>query len=1279
MRQLPPRPHAHHMPSDPELCTACGSRLVSAPDEDAARTLCDACSRQQTIVRSVPTGDSEESTLVRPRRSGSPQTVTRSQPPSDPDATVDYPRAAGETRHTGFVTDGGVAGGDESDKFVGRFQIRSVLGRGAFGVVYRAFDPLLDREVALKCPLFSQEATDMQERFVREAKAAAKLRHPNIVGLFETGQTRTGPYIATEFVDGTPLSHVIKTRDVEIRTAVDWVQQIASGLHYAHEQGIVHRDVKPANMMVNSDGVPQIMDFGLAKQEGDSVARMTLEGTILGTPAYMAPEQARGELGRVGPHSDQYSVGVVLYELLSGRTPYVGDAWSIMSQAGNVNAQPPAPRTLKAEVPPDLEACCLKAMSKESSDRYATLEDFADDLEAWLDGRPLEARPLGPIERLSRWCKRNRGVAALTFSLASLLLIAAIVGPVLAFQFQHLAADNRKQAEDAENARSREAASRLAAERLLVDSLTESGLTAAENGEFTSPLVWFANAAVRSKNLPDREKYNRTRFLSWLATVALPFQAWSAPGDQPRELHWHPSGSHLMTVSIDQELEIRDAETGRIIDSPVTGKVSSACWNATGDLLAIASGDRVSVYRFATGEVIDQWADADHPVVSCRFAGDDGLVIGRDSYARVRNVASKRFLTKPVQHDAKIRAVVLSPGKRRLATHAENKLRVFDVETGDLVYGPVEAESDFNIDCPPSFISDDRIVATCNRQKMVWCYDVGKKAEVWQHPIERAFAVRVSPDRTCVAVADGRLAVIRNARSGDQIGEPIEHKNLVVDVAFNPDGTAVLTSSLDQTARVSRVSDGSSMIRAVPHTDGLRFGEWSPDGMRFATAEMTKQGVRIWRSKAKSTGSYDVPIKAKHSYFKFIDSQNRLFATGFDGLREHTGVQVRDAATGASVGPWIRTSGIMSDAAIVPGSPCVVLVGSHSAEAMTGAIAKQKMHLPGVIQFRHRDSGQELHPDVEAPSTPLAVEASRDGKVVAVLCYMGQLLLVSPDTGKVLFKSSVGDEATEANCGFVIRSRLLFSPDSETVVVWGSDNVVEARDAETGVLRFRVRHEDWFVHDAIFSPSGEVLATCGSDGSVRIWDAESGKPVGSDLKHAGWVFSADFSDDGQLLATACEDYQVRVWDWQSGRLVSAPLEHQDQVFSVSFLPNGETLATGARDGTLGIWERLTGKQLVPPRQTGRMVYQVGVSGDGEWLIAAGRLLAIKGTRLQDWVKRDRLPDLASTDLRLLAEVVSGERLDDTGGMTALSSEEWHTRWRSVVSSPALLDTLRSDD
>jgi predicted Zn finger-like uncharacterized protein len=308
---------------------------------------------------------------------------------------------------------------------IGRFVVKQRLGSGAFGTVYRATDPVLGREVALKVPQpgLLQSPTAV-ERFLREARAAAQLRHPNIVTLFETGIDRGDHYIAAEFIDGTTLADAVAESAIDPRRAAEIAAALAEALHFAHAQGIVHRDVKPANVMLDREGRPHLMDFGLARFEGASGEKLTQDGTILGTPAYMAPEQATASSTQTTAASDQYSLGATLYELLTGQTPFSGPPEIVIFNLAH--RDPPAPRTLEPGIPPSLETICLKAMAKAPAGRYRTCRELADDLRRWLQDEPIRARPAGIPVRVRRWVGGTRPAAA--FSACAIAGVLALAG-----------------------------------------------------------------------------------------------------------------------------------------------------------------------------------------------------------------------------------------------------------------------------------------------------------------------------------------------------------------------------------------------------------------------------------------------------------------------------------------------------------------------------------------------------------------------------------------------------------------------------------------------------------------------------------------------------------------------------------------------------------------------------------------------------------------------------------------------------------------------------------
>jgi tRNA A-37 threonylcarbamoyl transferase component Bud32 len=288
----------------------------------------------------------------------------------------------------------------------GRFEILEELGRGSFGHVFRARDAALGRTVAIKVlragRLASREEVD---RFDREARSAARLQHPGLVALYETGETEDGVYfLVEEFIEGETLAARLRTGRIGPRHAAELVAAVADALDYAHRHGVIHRDVKPSNIQLDADGRPHLMDFGLAKHETDETP-MTLDGQVLGTPAYVSPEQARGDSRQVDGRADVYSLGVILYELLTGERPFRGSRQMLLLQV--LHDEPRPPRQLNDKAPRDLETICLKALAKAPGRRYATAQDLAVDLRRYLRGEPIRARPVGRLERLGLWCRRN--------------------------------------------------------------------------------------------------------------------------------------------------------------------------------------------------------------------------------------------------------------------------------------------------------------------------------------------------------------------------------------------------------------------------------------------------------------------------------------------------------------------------------------------------------------------------------------------------------------------------------------------------------------------------------------------------------------------------------------------------------------------------------------------------------------------------------------------------------------------------------------------------------
>jgi WD40 repeat protein len=1181
---------------------------------------------------------------------------------------------------------------------VGDYDILAEVGRGGMGVVYKARHRTLHRLVALKMVLAGEFASSTQElRFRLEAELAARVQHPNIVQVYDIGSYEGRPFLALEWIEGGSLASRLDGKPWPPGAAAALIESLARAIHVAHGEGVVHRDLKPANILLASpaaagpgEGAPgatatgltgwtaKITDFGLA-QPAEGGMTLTQSGYLVGTPGYMAPEQAGGKRALVGPATDIYTLGVVLYQLLTGQLPFQGDSALDVLRAVTSD-EPVRPRRLQPRLPRDLEAITLHCLEKEPGRRYPSALALAEDLQRFREGKQVAARPVGAAGRLARWARRHPGLAAALAGAALLLVTITAASIRLAVYFGEqeqlqrnlvlektgLAARNQKLAEDSAAARQAAEEARQQADITLVDMQASRGLLAGERDNPPLALLWFATAAERAAADPQRRADNRLRARNWMRDAVLPVRAF-AFGAGPEQMAFQPSGD-LLLLRAGGRLVLWDWPGDRFLPWADGMKpVTSACWSPDGASLAVGTPTgQVQVRRVPDGEVLQE---LQHPgaVVALAFSPDGRYLAVASEQVRIWDVQATRFLGPAWQHPTTVSALAFNhTGNRLLTACRDGKARVFavsgDPHRPEPLFDPVPHASG----SAPVFIDGDRGLVTVTGPSQLTCWDAERGQPRRDGVIPtKANGLRLAASPRGDWFAAGGWGSARVWKAGDPGGGAVllEHATRLDDFAFSPDGRTLLTASWDQAARLWSLPEGRLIGPPLPHMGIVSLCDLSRENGYLATAQADGL-VRVWKRPA---GDLARPQLTPFARMRCRVSPDGLLATpglwheeptSYNSFRPSELV-IQEVTTGKPAGPAIPLPGALADSCICADNRSVA---AAYVDGPTGWLSVYDLA-----------TGRPLHAARSLPGRPVSVDARPHGSDVAVLCKGGTLLVVEARTGDERFAVRLEPCFGTENPW----ERIEYTPDGATLVALteGEYNVLHVREADTGRLRcppIQPILKGGPCRSFALSSDSRLLATAVTrTNAAQVWDLSSGRALSRPLFHPGdgyGLFHVSFSPDGRFLLTSHKDGEARLWDWEAGVLACPPLKHPDEVFAGWVLPDGRHAVTACRgtSGTLHVWELTTGKpvavplRLAPTTDENHVVAYVSLSPDGKWAHAIVPVLNSQ-TRLS-LAELLSVPDLPTEDLVLLGELASGQRIV-LGDESRLNTEEWLERWQ----------------
>jgi WD40 repeat protein len=1012
----------------------------------------------------------------------------------------------------------------------GDYELQKVLGRSGMGVVYQARQKSLDRLVALKMIRTGLWATPQDvQRFHNEAQTVAILDYPGIVAIHEVGQIQGQHYFTMNLVEGTSLGNVLNEFESDPRKAAGLAVGIARAVHHAHQRGVLHRDLKPSNILIDSVGRPHVTDFGLAKRL-ESDAEQSISGSVVGTPSYMSPEQAGGHRASITVATDVYGLGAILYATLTGRPPFQGD--SVVETLEMVQgSRPERPSLINPRVDRDLDTICLKCLDKDSRNRYGSAAALASDLERWLRGEPILARPVGSLERARKWARRRPAATAL-------IAMSAIAGLTLVGLSMALIIHSRLRSAYAEVERQR--------------GIAEGALESERTFLYTNRVL-FAQRELA--------EYNPRRAEELLEECPADRRAWE----------WHYLKRQCNTELL--TLTGHEGAINRIVFSPDGRRIASGGVDRTLRIWDSATGNPVTIWGGHSSAVGSVAISPDgRRVASCSGApSEPGPFLIRDI------VSGKSLLSidvaaggyPSVAFNADGRLLVIASGDIQ---GRDGSVWVLDSLTGkQLQRIPVLAQPAYFASFSPdgksvmatvggatAFESGDRTNAV-----VVWNVETGRQRFCLKAQRAPIISTTFSPDGRTIAAA-GYDAIVRlyDAGEGRLREELAGHQSCVNHIAFSPDGRRIASASDDNRVIVWDAITGKYQFSFSGHRGGAFGLAFHPEGKRLATCGYDGQ-IKVWDATGpKDSKSLSTPARTGRVHSLAFNHQATLLAA---------------ACADHSVLLWEIPEGRLK----------ATLTGHHKAVWGVAFSPDGRYIASSAGDWRRPELAGEVHLwDAATHRLIVALQAHRGIARTVAFSPDGSLLASGGgethalDDHVILFDVASARRLRAIPCPDGAAASVAFSPDGREIAA-ASGNLARTWDVESGrpLVTF-AGHRDQ-VYRVVYSTSGSRLASTGSDLTIRLWNAATGAELTRAPAHSFVSNSLFFSPDGRRIASVGGDNLLKIWDADDLQELLSLRGHESYVWAVAFSPDGRWVATADDFGLIKLWDggplRLSGR------------------------------------------------------------------------------------------------------